>query len=252
MGKSKLILWARKHSPEIFTGIGIAGIFITAALTTKATVKAVKLVDAEKHPEPDLECELTKKDIVKTAWKCYIPATGSAILTTACFLAAHRVQHRRLTALATAYSLSEATFRDYQKKVVEKIGEKKEKEVQDEVAKEHLDKRKTKDIIETGKGTTLCYDVLTDRLFYHDIEKIRKAVNELNRRMRDEMYISLNEFYYAIGLHPVSACIGDELGWNIDHGYIDIKLSSQLTDDDRPCLVLDYLVEPCASYRRLY
>ena len=64
--------------------------------------------------------------------------------------------------------------------------------------------------------------------------------------MRDEMYISLNEFYYEIGLNPIS--IGDDLGWNIDHGYIELSFSSQLTDDGNPCLVIDYQVTPRYEY----
>jgi hypothetical protein len=60
--------------------------------------------------------------------------------------------------------------------------------------------------------------------------------------MRDEMYISLNEFYCEIGLSPVK--MGDDLGWNIDTGYIDIEFSSQLAEDETPCLVINYKVAP--------
>jgi hypothetical protein len=66
--------------------------------------------------------------------------------------------------------------------------------------------------------------------------------------MRDEMYISLNEFYYEIGLNPIS--IGDDIGWNIDRGYIELNFSSQLTDDGNPCLVIDYQVAPRYEYNR--
>ena len=70
-------------------------------------------------------------------------------------------------------------------------------------------------------------------------------MNDLNRRMRDEMFISLNDFYCAIDnpdLGPTK--LGDMLGWNIDKGYIDLNFSSQLTTDGTPCLVLDYTVVP--------
>ena len=40
--------------------------------------------------------------------------------------------------------------------------------------------------------------------------------------IRDRMYISLNDFYYEIGLDNIK--LGDELGWNIDDGYIDLSL----------------------------
>ena len=254
MGKLNFIGWAQKNSPAILTGFGIAGILITSGLSIRGTVKATELVEKARHPEPGLACELTKKDILKTTWKCYIPAMGSAILTAVCFLAAHRVQHKRLAAIATAYSISEAKLHDYQKKVVEAVGDKKDQAIKDAIAKEKVDQIQYDEskIFYTGQGDTLCLDVISGRYFKHDIEKIRKSVNELNRRMRDEMYISVNEFYYAIGLPPIARYIGDDLGWNIDNGYIDVKLRSQLTENDLPCLVLDYSIGPRFDYRNLH
>ena len=37
-----------RHSPEILTGIGIAGMVTTTILADKATPKAIKLTEAEK------------------------------------------------------------------------------------------------------------------------------------------------------------------------------------------------------------
>ena len=36
-----------RHSPEILTGIGIAGMVTTTILAVKATPKAIKLIEAE-------------------------------------------------------------------------------------------------------------------------------------------------------------------------------------------------------------
>ena len=57
-----------------------------------------------------------------------------------------------------------------------------------------------------------------------------------------EDYISLNEFYYELGLDSVS--IGDELGWNISSGTIELDFSAQLDTDGVPCIVIDYMVAP--------
>lgn len=64
--------------------------------------------------------------------------------------------------------------------------------------------------------------------------------------MRDEIYISLNDLYFELGLDNIK--LGDELGWNIDKGYIDINFSSQLDANGTPCLVLDYRVAPVYDY----
>lgn len=57
------------------------------------------------------------------------------------------------------------------------------------------------------------------------------------------------ESYYEIGLDNIK--LGDELGWNIDDGYIDLSFSSQLASDGTPCLVIDYTIAPRYDFRNL-
>lgn len=236
-----------KHSPEILTGIGIAGMITTTVMAVRATPKALALVeDKKKELSGD---ELTAKEVVIVTWKCYIPSAVIGTVSVCCLIGANSVNIRRRAALATAYSLSESALREYQEKVVEAIGEKKEQAVRDAVAKDKVDKNpvNSREVIITEKGNALCLDYVSGRYFRSDIDTIKKAVNELNRRMRDEMYISLNDFYYEIGL-PLNG-IGDDLGWNIDNGYIEPSFSSQLAEDGTPCLVIAYLVEPRYDFR---
>lgn len=273
MQKSKLTKLYRgvknatiKHSPEILTGIGIAGMVTTTIMAVKATPKALLLIENEKREQNRILREealaqhkeaipivdrLKPVDMIKTTWKCYIPTAITGTVSVACLIGASSVNARRNAALATAYTLSESTLRDYQKKVVETIGEKKEQTVRDAVAKERLEKNpvENREVILTTKGDTLCFDVVSGRYFKSDIDKLKKVENELNRQMRDEMYISLNEFYYEIGLESIK--LGDDLGWNIDDGYIDIRFSSQLATDGTPCLVVDYGYAPRYDFRNL-
>jgi hypothetical protein len=237
-----------KHSPEILTGIGIAGMITTTIMAVRATPKALILIK-EKKEENDVD-KLTPIELIKTTWTCYIPSAITGGLSIICLIGASSVNARRNAALATAYTLSESALKEYQEKVIETIGEKKEQTVRDAIAKDRIDKNpvSSREVIITEKGNTLCYDAISGRYFKSDIDKIKKAENELNRRMRDEMYISLNEFYYEIGLNPIG--IGDDLGWDIDHGYIELSFSSQLADEGTPCLVIDYQVAPRYEYNR--
>lgn len=232
----------KKHSPEILTGIGIAGMITTTVMAVRATPKALILIE-EKKDELEVN-ELTPKETIQAAWPCYIPAAVTGTVSIACLIGASSVNMRRRAALATAYTLSESALKEYQEKVVETIGEKKEQAVRDAVAKDKIDKHpvSNSEVVIVERGNHLCYDAVSGRYFKSDIEKIKKAVNELNLRMRDEMYISLNDFYYEIGLNGTS--LGDELGWNIEKGYIDISFSSQLADDGTPCLVIEYHIAP--------
>lgn len=256
----------KKRSPEILTGIGIAGMISTVVLAVKATPKAMELiseaervkintqVNAGKDWEDEVVINLTPIETVKVAWKPYIPAAITGIASIACIIGANSVHVRRNAALATAYQLSTTALADYREKVVETIGEKKESNIRDKVAKKKIEENPSNNatIIMTGKGNTLVYDSHSDRYFRSDIDKIRNAVLDLNERMvnGNEMYISLNDFYDEIGLKHTE--VGDSVGWRIDKGKIDVRYSAQLTEDNEPCIVLDHLMPPEYGFDSMY
>lgn len=236
----------KKHSPEILTGIGIAGMITTTIMAVKATPKALVLIQ-EKKEALDTNT-LQPKEIIKVAWPCYIPSVVVGTVSVCCLIGASSTNLRRNAALATAYTLSESTLKEYQEKVVETIGEKKEQSIRDSVAKEKMTRNPVREVILTEKGgNTNCYDVLSGRYFKSDRDKIVRAVNDLNRQMRDEMYVTLNDFYYELGLDGTK--MGDMLGWNIDKGYIELDFSSHLDANGTPCLVIDYQVAPVYDYQ---
>ena len=240
-----------KHSPEILTGIGIAGMITTTVLAVKATPKAIKIIDELKRErlEEGLE-EPTKVDYVKSTWQCYIPSAVTGVASIACLIGASSVSARRNAALMTAYKLSETAISEYKSKVVETIGEKKEKAIRDKVAEDRVksDPVTKKEVFITNKGKTLCYDYQSGRYFESDIDEVKKVENKLNKRMLNEMYVSLNDFYEELGLEPSD--IGSKMGWNIDMGMIEMDFSSQLSDDGRPCLVIDFNIPPKYGYSK--
>ena len=226
-----------KHSPEILTGIGITGMITSTVLAVSATPKALNLIDIQKKKlKTD---ELTTLETIQAAWRPYVPAISLSIVSTACLIGASAVNAKRNAALATAYAISERTLVRYRDKVIETLGEKKEKEVRD-------NKVSNSQIIVTSKGNTLCMDSLNGRYFKSDIDKINKAVNELNRQLTYQNYVSLNDFYYELGLDGIKN--GSLLGWNLDDGLIKIDFSSCLAEDGTPCLVIDYAVMPKYDY----
>ncbi len=242
-------LTVAKKSPEILVGIGIAGMVTTVVLAVKATPKAIVLMEQKK--EELKEDKLSPVEVVKAAWKCYIPAAVIGCASITCVIGASTVHARRNAALATAYSLSQSALREYRGKVIETFGEKKEQTVRDAVAKEKISQNPivNKEIFLTKRGDTLCYDSLSGRYFKSDADMLRKAENTLNRLLINDVYVSLNEFYYEIGLPPTK--IGDDLGWNLYDGgcgMIELYFSSHLTADDTPCLVIDYNIAPKYDY----
>lgn len=239
--------WATKHTPEILTGFGIAGMLTTTVLAVKATPKALQLLEDKKG---ELETDkLTVGQTVKAAWKPYVPAVVTGVASVTCLIGACSVSTRRNAALATAYQLATNALTEYKDKTLEIVGEKKEKTIREAIDKDRIDKNPVtkNEVIITDKGQTLCFDPISARYFKSDVDKIKKAENELNKRMLHDItgYASVNDFYDELGLDHIM--IGDELGWNVGD-LIDISFSSQLTDDDQPCIVLDYLVAPKRNY----
>lgn len=237
-----------RHSPEILTGIGIAGMVTTTILAVKATPKAIKLIEAEKQAKH--VDALSPVDTIKTVWKCYIPAAMTGVSSIACLIGSNAINAKRNAALTTVYTLSEMARNEYKEKVIETIGEKKERTIKEKVDAERIKKDPVskKEVIITEKGTTLCYDHVFGRYFKSDIDIINRAMNKINREIVINMYASLNDFYAELGLSPVE--MGYDLGWNIDDGTIEIEPSSQLADDGTPCLVIDYSVSPKYNYSR--
>lgn len=230
-----------KHSPEILTGIGVTGMITSTVLAVQATPKAMILLDEAKNAKGD---KLTPIETVKVAWKPYIPAAITGVASAACIIGASKINYKRNAALATAYAISEKTLLTYRDKVVETIGEKKEKDIRDKIAQDEVDAKplSTSQIIVTPKGNTTCMDKLSGRYFKSDIESIKKAFNELNRQILCQNYISLTQFYSLINLDGIKN--SDYLGWNIDDGMIEPVFSTCLAENDEPCIVMDFNVPP--------
>lgn len=241
----------RQHSPEICIGLGIAGFITGTVLAVRNTPKAVKLLDKKKK---ELKTKkLPAVEIVKTTWRCYLPTVVIDVVSAGCIIFADRQHIRRNAALATAYSLSEQAFTLYKEKVIETIGEKKEQQVRDEVAKERVrrDYINASDVTVIGGGDTLCYLSTTGQKFKGNIEKIRKAEAKLNNILYSDMYVSLNDFYEAIGLNCFTD-LGNDIGWNVDSGPIEFEYSSMLDDNDTPMFVIGFRIEPRADFRNLH
>ena len=256
-----------KHSPEILTGVGIAGMITTAVLAVKATPKALMLIDSKKQEifdeldpseVPDnntnyKDLQLKPIEVVKVAWKPYIPAAVTCVASVTCLIGASSVNAKRNAALATAYELSKTALADYKEKVVETVGEKKEEIIREKVAQKKVDENPpTKsEVIITGSGDVLFLEPVSMRYFKSDIENIRKIINDLNYRLTAGMeeYISLSELYDEIGLSHTAQ--SDDIGWNIYRdGQINIDFPATKTEKGEPCLMLEYTVEPRYDYHR--
>lgn len=227
------------HTPEILTAVGITGMCTSTILAVKATPKAL-----DEIREKDAK---TKTEVVKAAWKCYIPSAILGVVSASCLIGSNSISTRRNAALMTAYKISETALNEYQEKVIETIGEKKEKTIREEIAKDKIKDTPYSEerLFETKKGESICLDSYSGRYFKTDIESVKQAVNKLNYNLIQHGFVSLNDFYYELGLPSVK--LGEDLGWPVEKGLIDVSFGSDLVDGKTPCLVLNYTI-PIKSY----
>jgi hypothetical protein len=87
-------------------------------------------------------------------------------------------------------------------KVVEEIGEKKEKVIREKIAQDRVDKNpvSSSEFVVVGSGDVLFMEPICGKPFKSDNEYVRKVINDFNYRMTTgrEEYIPLSEFFSYI------------------------------------------------------
>lgn len=241
---------AQDNSPAILTAVGVAGTLSTAFLTGRASFKAADLIRYGEYGSigNTKHRSFTPKEKFKLVWRFYVPAACSAGLTVAAIIFACQIGTRRAAAMAAAYTISEKAFAEYREKVVEKIGENKERQVRDELAQDRVAQNppSSNQVLLAAGGNVLCHEAFTGRYFRCDIETLRQAQNTINYRVLNDSYASLTDFYNLIGLP--STTMSDDLGWNSDDQMLDLIFSAVMAEDGQPAISMEYRVKPIRNY----
>lgn len=225
------------HSPAILTAFGISGTVTTAYLAAKAAYASRPALDEGFHKADLYKKSFEIREQASLVWKMYIPAATTAVFTVTCIIAATKVGQRRTAALTAAYSITEKAFDEYRDKVTEKLGEKKEKAIRDEVNQDRVNNNPPSREIIVASGHVLCLETYSGRYFTSDMETLRRAQNDINAKLHREDVASLSDFYYIIGLPLTSH--STVVGWNSDK-QMELKTGTALTDDGRPCITFEY------------
>lgn len=240
---------ANQKSPMILAAMGIGASLSAVGLSIEATVKATKKVEAENRTR---KTKMNKKEVVQSVWKLYIPTVATSVFGVACIIGSYSAHAKQNMALAAAYKLSETAFTEFREKAVEELGEHKVQDIQKKVATEHMQSTPapSREVPIIGTGSVLCFDDYSGRYFKCDRETIRKAANDCNDILKNEMYVSLNEFYGRIGLPYTSG--GSEVGWNIDQFPFNVLFDTKIADNGEPCLVITYDIGPRMDYYKTW
>jgi hypothetical protein len=265
-GKAKVLeKLAIDNSPVLLTALGAVGVVGTAILAHRAATKSThqllqqraERVAAARDASPEKFVAsasvpvLSRKEVFELTWKNYIPPVISGSMTIGAIVMANRIGTKRAAALAAAYTISEKAFEEYREKVVERMGEKDESKLRNEIVQDRVKQAPPSEgnILMVAGGDHLFLEMYTGRYFRSDIETIRKAINEINYKINTHGYASISDFYDLIGL--AHTAVSDSMGWNSDK-LMDINFDAVLSEDGQPCVGISFLTVPVHNFSRFH
>ena len=247
----KMGLRLKKHSPEIMVIGGVIGVVGSTVLACKATTKLSGIIEkceenvdqikdyveengySEKYSEEDYRKDLTiryTKTAVKVA-KIYAPAVILGTLSITSILAGHNITRKRNLALSAAYVAIDKSFKEYRARVVERFGEKLDKELRYNIKQGELEEivRNDEGGEEVVKSTTEYADPNTYSEFARffddgclgwtkdpeaNLTFLKQQQNYANDKLKRKGFLFLNDVYSMLGIKPTKA--GQIVGWIYD------------------------------------
>lgn len=236
-----------KNSPEVVSALGVSSFLLSVIWAVKATPDAI---ERKKAAEEEKEDKLTPIEVVKNCGTVYLPSIAMFGIGTACIVQSNRIYSKRVTALATAATLSETAFREYREQVIETMGEKKEKALRDEIADKQIKENPptNKEVLMIGNGEILCYEPISKKYFRTTVNDIGKAKNDLNAALLLHNYVSVNDYLELLGINGEPEF--DDIGWSCYSAsdFVDISYGHKLADDYTPVLVVSLSRQPEYGY----
>ena len=203
MSKTKL--------PLIFSVVGALGVVATGALSSYATIKAIKILEEDEKQVKDLEFN---KETIKKVWKCYILPGSAALVSIGSIFVSNGINRKMLLTLAGGVTALSESYKHYRERMMEEAPEVDRKVVDEMSNGTFVDP----DGHNFGEVVTF-YDPISDRLFERTWVELTDAFYHLNRNFALRGYSYVNELYYFLGLDYTDE--GDIYGWYGDWFWDD-------------------------------
>jgi hypothetical protein len=230
----------KKHSPAIFTGVGVIGLGATAYLAYKSRDKVEAVVN-EIERKNDLEIPVNKVEVAKDiAEAIYLPVAVGALAVTS-ILFAHNIQNNRIKMLVGTLAVEQARNIYFEKKYKEQHGEEEYTKFvtpTDEVEHIEVDKKGKekitvkqvkKEIDETiGQWYDESSEYVSDDHTYN-VAFIDSVTDKLQNILFQRGTLTLNEVREALGFDRIRN--GALLGWSTSDSF-DIEKSVMVLGDD--------------------
>ena len=266
-------LFCKKHSPEIWTGVGILSFGATIISVYKSATKAEAVIQKHKEKlaemaeayeiaqnDPDLEYDkaIYRQDLmVQTAHtgvdlaKLYALPIGLGTLSITSFLVAENIINKRYIGAVCAFNTVSEAFHEYRKRVIEEEGERKDRHYlygteYDTIEVIEMDengkkKKKKEEVSNTNSalvrdvGTVIFDESNPNWCENANFNKHFLIIQQevANRLLHSKGYLFLNEVYQMLGFEPVP--YGQLVGWidGLGDNYIDFGISDQNDQDVR-------------------
>ena len=249
----KAFFKVKKHSPEILITAGVIGTVASAVMACKATTKLSDILEDSKEqinqvhnfleddkiPESQYSKEDGNKDLaiiyaqtgIKLA-KLYAPAVALGALSITGIVASNNILRKRNIALAAAYTTVDKTFKRYRNNVIDRFGEKidkelrygiKAREIEEIVVDDDGNEKTVKKTVEAADPVSMysdyakiydagCNGWTKDAEF--NLMFLRHTQAQANDILKRRGYLFLNEVYDMLGFQRTKA--GQVMGWIYD------------------------------------
>ena len=229
------------NAPKILTGISIASSITAVGFTVKGTILAVEIekkrkekIESGEIPKP----EHPKLEVVKSVWKCYIPAFAFLSASIGSSLYGTNISATRTAMASAACKATEMAFDEYKTKVAKQIGAEKEQKIRDDIERDHVDQYANgqQTLLVSPYEKYLCKDKYSGVMFMSDLNEIKDIFNKINYELiycaQDEL--SMSSYLDWFGQDSNEECIG----WNVSKTGL-LRLSYELgwAKDGRPVLI---------------
>ena len=231
--------WTKRNSPRLLAG----GAITSTALGYFFMHKEAPIVRKKLDELPE---DATIWDKVKVGGPVYLPAILMFLMSSGCIVGGCAVGEKRAAIMASLYSASEASIRRLEKKMVEELGEEKTQELHDKASEEAAllnAPENPNDIICTGKGNQLCYELMTGQWFRSSLPAIENDAAIFNKHLVHNCWMDFND-WLTDGLGISRARFAEFFGFNLDH-MVTLKISdSHRLVDGESYHIIDYCGGP--------
>lgn len=242
---NKVQYFLKKNSSTILTVVGATGVVVTAVLSVKATPKALLLLEEAKKEKGE---DLTKIEIVKAAWKPYIPAVLVGTSTIACIFGANILNTKNQASLMSAYALLDSSYKEYRDKVTEIYGEDANTKVIGKIADSRFDEK-----VRTDDNKLIFFDYQSMQFFESTMDHVMQAECAFLDLLHNRGFACMNEYYALLGIPGIPE--GNQLGWfdgeDIDpYGCESLEFDYQKAtrEDGTEFWIIDTNLSPTVDY----